>query len=167
MGRVRLDLRGKRFGRLTVVGNGYPSEDKNILWDCRCDCGTTITVKATYLKSGHTRSCGCLSRDTVRERRTTHGMRRTKEYRVWDAAKQRCLNPNNDDYKRYGGRGIRMCEEWVNDFSAFYAHVGPRPQGMTIDRIDNDGDYEPGNVHWATPTQQANNRRPARSGRWV
>lgn len=153
----RIDISGQRFGRWTVIQCLGPRHNK-LIWECRCDCGTSKSVIGGSLRRGLSLSCGCL----LIESATSHGKSRSREYTSWEAAKRRCFDPDNHAYASYGGRGIQMCEEWRNDFGAFYAHIGPRLDGHTLDRIDNDKGYEPGNVRWATPATQANNKRNAR-----
>lgn len=158
---------GKRFGKLTVRRQDGTNRHGKAVWLCSCDCGGETRVVGSDLTSGHTRSCGCLHVDEVRSRMTTHGQARhstrSSLYHVWSQMKSRCTNPKNAGYPNYGGRGIRVCDEWARSFEAFAAHMGERPSpAHSIDRIDNDGNYEPGNVRWATPKEQRHNRRPQR-----
>jgi hypothetical protein len=143
-------MAGQKFCRLTVLHQDGKHNTREIKWLCRCDCGGEIRVRGSSLRSGNTRSCGCLQRK--------HGMSKTPEYVSYRDAKHRCRKTWRQDYPRYGGRGI---EFRFDSFNQFYAELGPRPAGMTLDRIDNNGHYETGNVRWATPTQQRANQRPA------
>jgi hypothetical protein len=156
----RADLTGCRCGRLVALRLASKCPCR---WLCRCDCGAATTVRVMDLNSGNTKSCGCYHRETIVLKATTHGKRHTAEYRAWAHAKDRCYNVNTVNYSEYGGRGIRMCEQWANDFAAFYAHIGPKPSpAHQLDRIQNDGHYEPGNVRWVTAQESANNRRRQR-----
>jgi hypothetical protein len=150
-----IDMTGEVYGRLTVI------ERSGGKWLCACECGNTSRVGRQELRRGNTKSCGCGAQENRMRHRdqTTHGMERTPEYSSWQAMKARTLNPSNPAYARYGGRGITVHPGWIHDFMAFYEHIGPRPAGRTLDRINNDGNYEPGNVRWATPSEQAFNRR--------
>jgi len=150
-----INITNQRFGRLVVARQtGQRDRGGRHLWLCRCDCGGTKLAASGDLRAGHTKSCGCAPCG----RRPTHGMTNTPEYEVWRGMLQRCNRPNSINYHLYGGRGIAVCERW-HKFENFYADVGPRPPGLTLDRINNNGNYEPGNTKWSTRKEQAANRR--------
>lgn len=151
--------------RLTLVmPNVGRTADKHIVGLYRCQCGAEVRVAQSRVRNGYTKSCGCLAREVSSRVSTTHGMKGSPEYSSWQAMKARCLDPGNKDYPRWGGRGVTIHPDWIVSFEAFFAHIGRRPKGTTLDRIDNRRGYEPGNVRWATPTQQQRNRRG--SYRW-
>lgn len=160
-----LDLTGQPFGRLTVTSRGPNGKHGEVRWHCRCTCGNETLVYAGNLRSGDTRSCGCLSRELLVTRSTTHGAARvgaeTPEYHAWHAMFQRCTNPHHASWEDYGGRGVTVCERWQS-FENFIADMGPRPSPKhSLDRTNNDGNYEPSNCRWATWNEQARNRRSA------
>jgi len=156
----RVELTGKKFGRLTVVGFSHVGGGQSY-WFCKCECGGTKTTRAYSITSGHTQSCGCLSRETwtaIGKKSKTHGMSETVEFRTWASIKERCLNKNSTAWKNYGGKGITICRTWRESFNLFYRDMGKRPPGTSIDRINNAGNYTPGNCRWATKDQQMANR---------
>lgn len=155
------DLTGKRFGRLTVVKKHDDPTKKYTLWECKCDCGNTKIARASLLKAGRTKSCGCYLPEHNYAMNTTHGWSKTHLYAVWNSMKGRCYNCNNHNYKRYGERGITVCEEWKNSFETFrdWAISSGYKNGYSIDRINNDGNYCPQNCRWTDVKTQNNNRR--------
>lgn len=162
--RERLQLAGQTFGRLYVIEYvGVTAVQRHSLWRCLCSCGddeNIVIVQGRNLVNGGTKSCGCLSKEVTSTRSTTHGKSRTTEYRIWSGIKDRCLNPNSRDFPGWGGRGIKMCQQWQESFETFLDDVGGRPgKEFSLDRVDNEKGYEPGNVRWATMTEQHRNRR--------
>lgn len=157
----RFDLTGQRFGRLVVLAYAASKRNRRT-WTCRCDCGRGAVVSSDALRGGRTVSCGCRQASVLGDSTRTHGGSRTPVHRVWNTMKYRCYNPNSPEYPYYGGRGIQVCERWQNSFAAFRSDMGPRPAGGSIDRIDPDGNYEPGNCRWATQREQVRNSRAAK-----
>lgn len=152
------DLNGKRFGKLVAVRVAKVTNRKT-LWLCKCDCGKTCLVRRGNLVSGHTKSCGCVKTKTLKVKATTHGKSKTRIYYIWTSMKQRCYCAKNQAYQRYGGRGIKVCNEWM-DFENFYEwaiHSGYACD-LSIDRIDNNDDYKPSNCRWATAKVQNENK---------
>lgn len=153
-----IDLTGKKFNRLTVLQRTGTSNDGQALWECLCDCGNKKTVRSYCLTKGNTQSCGCFHREQSKKNHTTHGMSKTKIYRIWGGILTRCSNKNNRAYKYYGARGIRVCKRWLK-FENFYKDMGDPPKGLTLERINNEGDYKPSNCKWATWIEQKRNTR--------
>lgn len=163
------DMTGLRFGKLTVIRRAASTPSGLATWWCQCDCGNFAFVEGAKLRKGNTKSCGCLHRDASRERRTIHAKSGTRLYAVWKSMKQRCSDPLSNDFDRYGGRGITVCDEWLNDFQAFYdwamanGYDENAAHGQcTIDRIDNDKGYSPDNCRWVDMITQRNNRSDSR-----
>jgi hypothetical protein len=159
------DLRGQTFGRLTVtsyVGCQISGRKQYHCWRCVCTCGGTPVVQGRSLRRGDTRSCGCLGLEhsLSGNARRRHGMKHTSEYNTWNTMYQRCHNPNCASYKNYGGRGVKVCKRWQKSFDNFFSDMGRKPSpSHCLERINNDGDYEPGNCCWATRAEQSCNKR--------
>ena len=156
-----VELAGRRLGRWTVIARVGSTAGKRSAWLCRCDCGTEKVVGSNALRggpSGRSRSCGCLRAERMSRMTRTHGQTHSPTHRSWSSMVVRCTNPNVRGYDAYGGRGIRVCDRW-RSFANFLADMGERPRGTTLDRIDVNGHYEPGNVRWATRKVNCRNRR--------
>ena len=158
----KIDMVGGRYGRLKVLEeDNTRANDGRVKWSCVCDCGNFISVSGSHLRSGHTQSCGCYKIDKTKQLVTTHGKSRSKVYNAWCNIKERCYNTLNTAYERYGGAGVRVSEDFIKNFQAFYEEVGDPPNETnewSIDRIDHTKDYEAGNLRWATATQQSQNK---------
>lgn len=157
-----IDITGRKYGTLTVLGIESRDKNKNIRWNCLCDCGNKVVVYGDNLRRNHTTSCGCNKGKIITAKKTKHGGSfngNSPEYKAWSAMKTRCYNTGNRSYKSYGGRGIKMCKEWENDFVKFLSDMGERPSPKhSLDRINVNGDYSKENCRWATSFQQMNNR---------
>lgn len=154
---------GQRFGRLIIIREIEEQPPFRIIL-CRCDCGVEIPVRLNSLRTGNTTSCGCFRKEVVSAKNLTHGMSQTSIYQTWKGMIKRCENPNDSVYRYYGGRGIKVCTRWRESFDAFLKDVGIPPENQTsIDRIDNERGYEPGNVRWVNRMMQPRNRRSNRN----
>lgn len=152
------DITGRKFGRITVIDLSGVSKNGKKVWNCVCDCGVEKRILSGSLLSGRTKSCGCLSVDTSRENATIHNHCYENIYSIYKGIKSRCYNKNHKNYSTYGGRGVIMCDRWLNDVNLFILDMGPRPSTRhSVDRIDNNGNYEPSNCKWSTQKEQCNN----------
>lgn len=157
MGKI-VDVTGQKFGRLIVLGRSERSSKAGALWVCRCDCGGETVTTSLKLRNGLTKSCGCRKLDGLSNLQHGYSRIKSRTYRTWKEMRQRCSNPKRDQWQWYGGRGISVCPEW-NSFETFLGDMGERPERMTLDRIDSDGNYCKANCRWATSKQQAETNR--------
>jgi len=160
---LSVDISNARFGSLTAMSQSgwhiQSSGRRMPIWRCKCDCGSELDVRKTYLTSGDTKSCGCLRRRTTASLKMKHGMaHKSSTYDIWVLMRQRCNNPRANGFRYYGGRGVTVCERW-DDYANFLSDMGERPTGLTLDRRDPYGNYEPSNCRWETWTVQNNNKR--------
>lgn len=162
----KAELIGQRFGRLTVIKEGGRAKSRSVIWICQCDCGNIHNVTTSLLIKGSIKSCGCLRREMVIQKNYKHGLSNTRLYHIWASIKDRCYRKSDKNYPSYGARGIKMCQEWQENFQSFYEwamssgydELSERGE-CTIDRINNDGNYEPSNCRWANSTVQQRNKR--------
>lgn len=163
-----IDIQGKRFTRLLVLSQAGKDKWGQATWLCQCDCGKKVVTTSSNLRTAHTLSCGCWRNEATGRANTKHGhtyrrvngkISASREYRSWQGMKKRCLDVTHVYYKNYGGRGITICDNWITSFENFLSDMGARPVNTTLDRINNNGNYEPANCRWATYLQQASNKR--------
>lgn len=163
----KIDLKGKKFGRLTVLEDVGRDKSKQVIWLCQCSCSddSTCEVRSSHLRSGHTQSCNCLQKERTIEAHKTHGhctkFNPSPTYTAWHGVIQRCTNPNSKAYRYYGAKGITVCDRWLR-FENFLEDMGSKPEGMTLDRINTYLGYYPENCRWATWEQQRHNRRASK-----
>lgn len=150
-------MTGLKFFRLAVISKAGTIKGK-LAWNCVCECGTNLVVLGESLRSGNSKSCGCLQKEAIRKTAKTHGLSRTLTHRIWCGVLTRCTNSNHHSYANYGARGINVCERWLK-FENFLSDMGECPQGMSLDRINNNGNYEPSNCRWADSITQTRNQR--------
>ena len=163
------DITGQTYGRLLVIEQDGviirgSAQKRLAAWKCLCSCGETVRISGASLRNGNTESCGCIARELTVKRNTTHGKSKTKEYHAYLQMIKRCTDENSDDYKNYGGRGIKVCDRWAESFENFCQDMGERPVNHSLDRVDVNGDYSPDNCRWADSITQARNKR---NNRWV
>lgn len=166
MGRKRIDITGQKFGRLTAIKLDSADPGQVSRWLFKCECGNERVIRIDSVTTGNAQSCGCYKKECAiangqKTPKKTHGLYKSREYRAWVALINRCENPRNADYSKYGGRGISVCARWRHNFTDFYTDMGQRPSANhSIDRIDVNGNYEPSNCRWATKSEQQKNKRP-------
>jgi len=158
--REPLSLAGQKYGKLTIIGR-IKKHHLRTRWECLCDCGNIKIIDQSSIRNGHTKSCGCLKKERLKgnTNNKVHGMKGTIIYQTWRAMKQRCTNKGHVNYHNYGGRGISICDRWLESFESFYEDMGERPTGKTLDRIDSNGNYCKENCKWSTKKEQCINRR--------
>lgn len=154
----KLDLTGQRYGRLLVVEFAYKTDRGQAVWKCLCDCGAYKDIRLSSLRGEESLSCGCRKKEPNLAN-TTHGLSTSPEYRAWTNMKARCCDSGHQSFHNYGGRGITVCNRWMLSFADFYLDMGPRPEGLTLERRNNEGNYEPSNCYWATRSEQNSNKR--------
>jgi hypothetical protein len=163
----KINMLNKKFGRILVIKDLYKTKNESAIWLCKCDCGTLVEIQGRSLRSGYTRSCGCLQREVTRQMGLNHKKHGDKSMRnparlyiIWTSIKDRCFNPKEPAFKYYGGRGISMCSEWKNNYQAFkfWAILNGYQENLTIDRINSNGDYEPKNCQWLTKSENTKKR---------
>lgn len=152
------DMSNKRYGRLVAIKPVGRTKKRGLVWLFKCDCGNQKEIDGYPVRRGVTVSCGCYQKEDFTSRLTTHGLSRSLEYKVWNSMRHRCKSLKDGGHPRYGGRGIKVCDRWKTSFINFHEDMGPRPKGGTIERKDNDGNYEPSNCHWADRTIQLLNQ---------
>jgi hypothetical protein len=152
--KYKIDLTGQVFGRLRVL-HCSRKQGRVYFWECLCECGNITEGRVSNLRSGQKLSCGCLHKEVTSNKFRTHGRSNTREFRIWAGMLTRCTNKNHHKYHRYGGRGINVCARWQESFENFFSDMGICPAGHSLDRINNDGNYEPVNCRWATNKQQS------------
>lgn len=155
----KVDLLGMRFGRLTVTGDSGIRQGHSTVWICMCDCGNFVHIQGNNLRSGHSKSCGCLNSELSSARARRHGMSKTPIWNIWMLMRKRCTDEGDYAYPEYGGRGITVCDRWMESFDNFYEDMGPRPDGLSLERKDVNGNYEPDNCKWADWSEQSRNMR--------
>lgn len=153
------DLTGQKFGNLTAIKFSHKDDRNNAHWHFTCDCGTDHVARGSEVSRGAIQSCGCIRVENTKKANVKHGMARTPTYKTWISMRSRCTNESDVNYSQYGGRGISVCDEWLSEFTVFLADMGEQPEGLSLDRIDNDKGYSKENCRWATAKEQHRNKR--------